>query len=587
MKRYKLVGLLALLVLGGCVSEDMDLIASEPQQAMTRSSADAYYWASGRQIPLKQVPNKYYVLLNREESSEINTALTRSGATLDIAGAREYYCPSNIATKRGEPVFRDCIWTTATGSGTADFSQALYVAPYYTNDIGTELGLTNRFQVKLKSSEDLPELETFALDNGAMIVHNSPYMPLWYSLVCLPDCTLNALELANKAYESGEFAATAVDFVGGIEVCARYNDPGYTRQWNLHNPEYGYDIEFGGVHDITTGDPSITVAVIDNSVKLGLADLKIDKSWDAMTGTSPAKNYNTDGHTHHGTSVCSVIGATPNNGRGIVGIAPDATLLGISINFHNLSLDHCADAISYAIGQGADVINCSWEVGYEHPQLTDAIDRALTEGRDGKGCVVVFASGNSQTSQARYPMTLFPDILNVGGASKDGSMYYKSNYGSTLDVVAPGSMVPVLDTLGQVVLQEGTSFAAPQVSAAAALILSENPHLSGKDVCKIIETTARKVPHAGGKVESRPHGEWNMFVGYGWLQTLSAISYGGSATIENKVIADNVEKTGWFVFMENVAVDPGGSLTLNTMNGVHIRAPFVVAQGGELRLTVK
>lgn len=78
-----------------------------------------------------------------------------------------------------------------------------------------------------------------------------------------------------------------------------------------------------------------------------------------------------------------------------------------------------------------------------------------------------------------------------------------------------------------------------------------------------------------------------MFVGYGWLQTLSAISYGGSATIENKVIADNVEKTGWFVFMENVAVDPGGSLTLNTMNGVHIRAPFVVAQGGELRLTVK
>ena len=74
MKRYKLVGLLALLVLGGCVSEDMDSIASEPQQAMTRSSADAYYWASGQQIPLKQVPNKYYVLLNREESSEINTA---------------------------------------------------------------------------------------------------------------------------------------------------------------------------------------------------------------------------------------------------------------------------------------------------------------------------------------------------------------------------------------------------------------------------------------------------------------------------------------------------------------------------------
>jgi len=594
MNLHKSILLLGLLGFGGCVTEDIDS-ADLPisQEALTRSTAETYYWVSDRKVYLKQIPDKYYVLFRKDALDTTDAALTRSGISLDIAGVRGYSLEANVVTE-AETVFDGCVWTTAKGRNPIDFSQVLYAAPYYTTKDGTELGLSNGFRIELKKAEDLGLLKTFAAENDAAIVRHSSSMPLWYSLVCLPGSTLNALELSNKAYESGMFAGTAVDFIGGIFLCASYNDPGYADQWNLYNrTNPGFDLRFDGVHGITKGDPSIVVAVVDGGMQLNHPDLKIDRSWDAVEERSPAKIYmypDNPQQNHHGTEVCSIIGATPNNGRGIVGIAPDATLLAVSAKFGEWnSREYLAKGIKYAASNGADVINCSWVMSEGDTQLNQAFENALTDGRNGQGCVVVCCSGNSVISDGYYPNTEFPEILTVGGMTSQGHPDSGTTKGASLDVIAPSPMIPVLQLEGKSSVDNGTSLAAPQVAAVAALILSKNPDLSGKAVCDIIERTAWKLPtYEYGTEDGRPNGLRNPKSGYGAVDAYSALSYGAPAeSIENKIIDNHIEKTGWFVFMENVAVDPGGSLTLNTMNGVHIRAPFVVAQGGELRLTVK
>ena len=197
--------------------------------------------------------------------------------------------------------------------------------------------------------------------------------------------------------------------------------------------------------------------------------------------------------------------------------------------------------IEFAVKNGADVISCSW--GADPSALIDeAIEYALSYGRNGLGCVVVFASGNNNIEGVRYPANSREEIIAVGASSPcgerksksscDGDTMWGSNYGKELDIVAPGVLIPTTNLIGQNEASSvdyisdfwGTSAACPHVAAIAGLILSVNPNLTCKQVADIIESTARKIGDYHYDIkEGRPNGKWHKEMGYGLVDAYAAV----------------------------------------------------------------
>lgn len=161
--------------------------------------------------------------------------------------------------------------------------------------------------------------------------------------------------------------------------------------------------------------------------------------------------------------------------------------------------------------------------------ITDAIHyNALLWGRNGKGVVVVFATGN-EAENVKFPANCDENILAVGAINNNGRRANFSNYGSKLDVVAPGVDITTTNVLDPSIPLyvsnfRGTSAACPHVAGVAALILSVNPDLTSVGVIDIIEKTSRKVGgYSYSTVSGRPNGTWNNEMGYGLVDAYAAV----------------------------------------------------------------
>jgi hypothetical protein len=156
--------------------------------------------------------------------------------------------------------------------------------------------------------------------------------------------------------------------------------------------------------------------------------------------------------------------------------------------------------------------------------LESVIIEAATEGRDNKGCIMVFAGGNEGNGGLRYPANN-PNLplLTVGAIRPDGLRASWSSRGATLDVTGPGVCVTSADNNSAYIDDDGTSFAAPHVAGVAALMLSVNPCLSRQQVYDIIEQTSQKVGTLAYATNgNRPNGTWNQETGYGLIDAYAA-----------------------------------------------------------------
>ena len=427
---------------------------------------------------------------------------TFSSTTAELGAGQNYYCAA--IDEDDLEAYDDAI---------------VYSAPYLINN-QCEVALSNLFYVKLKTDADKELLYDFAETNNASVI-SEEFLPSWYTLACTKFSTGNALELAVKAYESGLFAASDVELLGDVQIDdSIYNDPRFVSQWNLTGT-YGIDIE--ETHAITMGNANVIVAVLDNGIQLDHPDLVIENSWDASSQTSPGRLYYdsvTGEAKYHGTAMASIIGATPNNGLGIVGVAPDVSLLPISVNFENQTSESLARAIKYAADNGAHIISNSWSSGGAHDPRDEAFQYALSNG-----CIVVQSSGNQSSTVPRYPYCLYPDVIVVGNSNVNGFRNSTSNYSSHLDIVAPGTDIWMLDASSGDLSASGTSPACAHISAIAALMLSVNPELTRQEVTDIIEKTARKLPaYTFSETSDRTNGTWNNEVGYGLVNCLDAVT---------------------------------------------------------------
>ena len=391
------------------------------------------------------------------------------------------------------------------------------------------------FYVKLRSEDDLKTLTDLAQEMNCGLVEKVQHMPKWYKVYCTSD-SKSSVELANLMFESGHFAKTDPAFALEFEYTCS-NEPEFSNQWYLHSNDPSiFDINICPAWDLAKGSGS-TIALLDNGIDPSYSEFQntlLPTSFDATSGSSPSVYYGS-----HGEEVATVM-AGNENGSITVGVAPEASILDVSINTSSSNTgfsDQAAQGISWAWQNGAEVINNSWGIdignnpGMQSVLLEDAINDALTLGRSGLGCVVVFSSGNDYwTNDVRYPADINDDILVIGATLDVGVRRTASNYSSKIDLVAPGDGILTSSSSFGLTTSSGTSMAAPQVSGVAALILSMNKCLTGVEVNDIIESTCNKIPggpfglfYSYSNVSGRPNGTWNNELGYGLLDAGAAL----------------------------------------------------------------
>jgi subtilisin family serine protease len=262
----------------------------------------------------------------------------------------------------------------------------------------------------------------------------------------------------------------------------------------------------------------VTVAVIDSGIDASHPDLE---GRIAAGETFVGARWDTD-TMGHGTFVAGEIAATADNGLGIAGVGIPVRLLiaKVTDSQGNITVEAEAEAIKWAIAQGAQVINLSLagvrdpnDPAFDEysPVEQDAIEYAYSNG-----AVVVAASGNCDRAPAcpwgyaSYPAAL-PHVMGVGALQSDGSVAEFSNRDPVfVDVVAPGRGIvstwprALSDSncqqIGYSVCAiaandrngDGTSFSAPLVSGAIALLLAENPGLAPSQVTALVEKSASR-----------------------------------------------------------------------------------------------
>ncbi|MBO9427961.1 S8 family serine peptidase [Sulfitobacter sp. R18_1] len=281
------------------------------------------------------------------------------------------------------------------------------------------------------------------------------------------------------------------------------NDPHYSKQWHLHS-ENGINVE--GAWENYSGK-GVSIAFLDdgfNTSNRDISDNILDSSWDYAFNDGDVRKYGSD--TAHGTSTSTIaLGAA--NGTGVVGVAYEAGLIANRVSFGEGKGTH--EAWIAGLHQ-SDVFNNSWgwskafvDNFNDHGWGTrwgDELDKALAEGRDGLGVNVVFAAGNERNKDgASNTSNLKNDIgtITVGATDQDGVYTYFSSEGSNLLVSAPGLDVYGGSDNGGSEAVRGTSFSAPQVSGAVALMLEANPDLGWRDVQEILAISSRKVDATG------------------------------------------------------------------------------------------
>ena len=258
------------------------------------------------------------------------------------------------------------------------------------------------------------------------------------------------------------------------------------------------------------GSSNITIAVIDMGFDLHHPDLNsgIVHAWDVWENepfTAPKE------FRDHGTP-CAGIALARDNNFGTIGVAPNSKFmpvsgLGFSIRDTEVMFNHC-------VNNGADIISCSW--GSIEPQheldaiKEDIIRKAATKGRNGKGCVILFAAGN-ENREVTNVYGRHPDVICVGASTSQDVHAGYSNRGFEVDIVAPsngdwpliapkaswdsGHWFDGNNLDNQYKHFGGTSAATPLVAGVCALMLSANPNLTAKQVKTILIKTADKIGH--------------------------------------------------------------------------------------------
>lgn len=366
------------------------------------------------------------------------------------------------------------------------------------------------------------------------------------------------------------------------------NDPLFNSQWAIKNQGYlggtvGADMKVEAAWNIATGS-GIKVAIIDEGVDLIHPDLQANllSGFDA-TGNS--SNGASSGNDAHGTACAGIVAAVANNNIGIAGVAYNSKILPVRIGRTVAGSaiwttdTWAADGINWAWQNGADVLSNSWGGGSYSSTIADAVTGAVNNGRNGKGCVVLFSSGNHNVSVS-FPANL-ANVIAVGGSNMFderkspqtayhdecwyGYCHGGSNFGHEIDVVAPCLKIYTTDISGSSGYDptnytstfNGTSSACPNAAAVVALILSVNSNLTGVQARNILEQSTDKVlsaVYSYQTVSGHPNGTWNTQTGYGRINAQTAVCLASNQSL-------SISGSGYICTSETYSINTTSGVT--------------------------
>ncbi len=259
------------------------------------------------------------------------------------------------------------------------------------------------------------------------------------------------------------------------------------------------------------GKNDVTIAVVDGGVDYKHPDLKANLLA-PYNAAEPARNPVRD---LHGTHVAGIIASVKDNGIGGYGVFPNAKILPVDVfNGSMGAYDYTiAEGIVYSVDKGADVINLSLGGFMPSPLIEEAVQYAIDSGT-----VVVAAAGNESTDEYAYPAA-YPGVISVGNVDGGKKLSDSSNYGASVDVVAPGENIYSTaygsESGSKFARLTGTSMASPVVAAAAGLLKSKYPDLTAFEIEYILEQTATDLGEKG----------YDLTYGNGLINPLNALKF--------------------------------------------------------------
>lgn len=350
--------------------------------------------------------------------------------------------------------------------------------------------------------------------NGPRIGDPSIDISLYYEVSCVKGADIQSF--ISQLNSTGLFDYVEPAYIHHLFITP--NDPSISQQYYLPIIR-----AFEG-WDISQGSENIVIGIVDTGADFQHSDL-IDNLY--SNPNDPNDGINNDGDAYfddyrgwdfvgadtlnvinpnflgdnnpsltaggdlaHGVSVAGCASGRANNGIGIAGVGYKSKLLFTKHTADNqnpskVSIYRGFSGILYAASKGAKIINCSWG-GSSKSQIEQDIINYVT---NDLGSLVVAAAGNSGIAAPLYPAS-YDNVLSVAASDINNAKAGFSNYGSTVDLTAPGVNIFTTTYGNDYTTISGTSFSSPIVAGAAALVLAKNPTFTPRQISEQIRTTA-------------------------------------------------------------------------------------------------
>lgn len=352
--------------------------------------------------------------------------------------------------------------------------------------------------VKPKAAVNEHALNAVLASNGA--AESGAVEALGVRVISVPTQAAPKLLDALQRHNDVEYAEP--DFTA--EALGTANDPLFTQgsEWHLSK------IQAPAAWDLTTGSASVVIAVVDTGVRASHPDLAgkvLTGGYDYVAGDNDPTDEN-----GHGTAVAGTVSPASDNALGVAGVTWANPILPVRVLDANGSGSYSsiANGITYSADHGAKIINLSLGGTSSSRTLQSAVDYAWK-----KQCVIIAAAGNNGNNIAFYPAAC-NNVVSVSATDSADAHPGWSNYGSYVDVSAPGLDICTLYGADQYAWWSGTSFSCPVTSGVVALMASANDRLTNVQLVDLLIKNSDDIGAAG----------YDVYFGNGRVNAFRAVS---------------------------------------------------------------